>query len=589
MSNRHNITLNNYWSNLVEYFKNPQSPRQKQYEAVRAIVHDKLPMGEVAEQFGYETSTLYSLLRDAKRGRLELFPTVPRGPQEKRTPPEVQQKIVILRRQGLSTDDIHLGLADAGIDISARTVERILKEKGFGKLQRRTNKELGRSSQNTVIPERSEPLDFSDLEPFSIDCPAVGIFFFLPYILETGIIDIVRKCELPESSVIGSVPASLAMLALKLIGARRLSHIGAYNQEPGLGIFAGLNVLPKPTYMCTYSCRCSETMLMKLQNHVITLMREKYPDFYSGEFINLDFHSIPHFGNESELEKLWCGARGKAMKAANTVFAQDADSNAIIYTRADILRSEESEEVKKFVEYWKSIKGGVNETLVFDCKFTTYKILDDLAADNVKFITLRKRHPKLIKETLELPDDKWRKAYIPIPKRKHKHVSVREEEVTLKDCNQALRQITIKDHGRSTPTFILTNNPELTLANILLVYAKRWRVETKLSELVAFFNLNALSSPIMVRIHFDIFWSVIADTLYHLLARDLRRFEDNLAPTISRKFIDMPGRIIYDGEKFTIKIRKRAHTPVLMEVQKLNTPFEIPWLDGKLIEIIWTA
>lgn len=589
MSNRHNITLNNYWSNLVEYFKNPQSPRQKQYEAVRAIVHDKLPMGEVAEQFGYETSTLYSLLRDAKRGRLELFPTVPRGPQEKRTPPEVQQKIVILRRQGLSTDDIHLGLADAGIDISARTVERILKEKGFGKLQRRTNKELGRSSQNTVIPERSEPLDFSDLEPFSIDCPAVGIFFFLPYILETGIIDIVRKCELPESSVIGSVPASLAMLALKLIGAKRLSHIGAYNQEPGLGIFAGLNVLPKPTYMCTYSCRCSETMLMKLQNHVITLMREKYPDFYSGEFINLDFHSIPHFGNESELEKLWCGARGKAMKAANTVFAQDADSNAIIYTRADILRSEESEEVKKFVEYWKSIKGGVNETLVFDCKFTTYKILDDLAADNVKFITLRKRHPKLIKETLELPDDKWRKAYIPIPKRKHKHVSVREEEVTLKDCNQALRQITIKDHGRSTPTFILTNNPELTLANILLVYAKRWRVETKLSELVAFFNLNALSSPIMVRIHFDIFWSVIADTLYHLLARDLRRFEDNLAPTISRKFIDMPGRIIYDGEKFTIKIRKRAHTPVLMEVKKLNTPFEIPWLDGKPIEIIWTA
>jgi len=546
-------------------------------------------MGEVAEQFGYETSTLYSLLRDAKRGRLELFPTVPRGPQEKRTPPEVQQKIVILRRQGLSTDDIHLGLADAGIDISARTVERILKEKGFGKLQRRTNKELGRSSQNTVIPERSEPLDFSDLEPFSIDCPAVGIFFFLPYILETGIIDIVRKCELPESSVIGSVPASLAMLALKLIGAKRLSHIGAYNQEPGLGIFAGLNVLPKPTYMCTYSCRCSETMLMKLQNHVITLMREKYPDFYSGEFINLDFHSIPHFGNESELEKLWCGARGKAMKAANTAFAQDADSNAIIYTRADILRSEESEEVKKFVEYWKSIKGGVNETLVFDCKFTTYKILDDLAADNVKFITLRKRHPKLIKETLELPDDKWRKAYIPIPKRKHKHVSVREEEVTLKDCNQALRQITIKDHGRSTPTFILTNNPELTLANILLVYAKRWRVETKLSELVAFFNLNALSSPIMVRIHFDIFWSVIADTLYHLLARDLRRFEDNLAPTISRKFIDMPGRIIYDGEKFTIKIRKRAHTPVLMEVKKLNTPFEIPWLDGKPIEIIWTA
>jgi len=31
---------------------------------------------------------------------------------------------------------------------------------------------------------------------------------------------------------------------------------------------------------------------------------------------NLDFHSIPHFGNKSEMEKVWCGSRGKAMKRA---------------------------------------------------------------------------------------------------------------------------------------------------------------------------------------------------------------------------------------------------------------------------------
>ncbi len=70
------------------------------------------------------------------------------------------------------------------------------------------------------------------------------------------------------------------------------------------------------------------------------------------------------------------------MKGANTVFAQDSQSNAILYTRADNLRSEEADEVKKIVTYWKNILGRVDETLVFDCKFCSYKVLDELAIDN---------------------------------------------------------------------------------------------------------------------------------------------------------------------------------------------------------------
>ncbi len=45
--------------------------------------------------------------------------------------------------------------------------------------------------------------------------------------------------------------------------------------------------------------------------------------------------------DESEMEHVWCGAKGKTMKGANTVFASDAKSNAVIYTRADILRNGE--------------------------------------------------------------------------------------------------------------------------------------------------------------------------------------------------------------------------------------------------------
>jgi transposase len=589
MTNRQNKTLINSEFNLADYFINPTTPRQKQYEAIRAIIIDGESVEDVAKRYGYKTATVYSILRDAKAGKVELFPIIKKGPRQKRTDTEVQKKIIEFRKMRLSTPDIQKRLAEDSIQLSSRTAERILKDAGFGKLKRRTNIELGITSQCKIIPDRSEHLDFSALDPFNIDCPAVGVFFFIPYILESGIIDIMKECELPDSSNIGSTQACLSMLLFKLIGGKRLSHIGAYDREPGLGIFAGLNILPKSTYMNTYSCRCSESMVMDLQNKIITTFKKKYPHFYCSDYINLDFHSIPHYGDKSEMEKIWCGARGKTMKGANTVFVQDSQSNAILYTRADILRNEEADEVKKFVTFWKNINGKVNETLVFDCKFTAYRILDELEEDKIKFITLRRRYARLIKETLEIPAKEWDKVYLSIPKRKYKHVSVHESEVKLKNCSNTFRQIAVKDHGRSNPTFIITNNNELSMKEILEVYAKRWHVENKLGELVAFFNLNALSSPIMIRIHFDIVWTIIADTLYHRFAQDLRRFESNLAPTIFRKFIDMPGRVVYDGNKFVIKIRKRAHTPILKEVEKLQKPFQIPWLSGKTVEIVWVA
>jgi len=46
----------------------------------------------------------------------------------------------------------------------------------------------------------------------------------------------------------------------------------------------------------------------------------------------------------------------------------------------------------------------------------------------------------------------------------------------------------------------------------------------------------------MIRIHFDILWTLVADTLYHRLAQDLPRFEQQRADSLFRRFIDMPDR-----------------------------------------------
>ena len=93
----------------------------------------------------------------------------------------------------------------------------------------------------------------------------------------------------------------------------------------------------------------------------------------------------------------------------------------------------------------------------------------------------------------------------------------------------------------------------------------------------------------MIRIHFDILWTMIADTLYHRLALDLRRFEKTLAPTIFRKFINMPGKVKYDGNMITLYIRKRAHTPIIKSIEKLNNVFSVPWLNNVPMRIEWTS
>jgi len=574
---------------LIDCFTKDLKPRQNQYEAIRAVAFEEGDMREVALRFGYTPQSLRTLINRLERGRHVLFPEIKRGPKGRHTSAETVKLITELRRKRrLNAREITRELNRLRISIGIRTVERILAETGFPRLRRRTHRERGISKTGTLIAQRSANLDIKGLQPFQEDCQVAGVFLFLPYILESGILDIARQCALPESNDIGKQQAALSMLLLKLIGNERLSHIKQYDMDRGLGLFAGLNILPKPTYMCSYSCRTEAAGLMAFQSKLVEHLRQLYPELYPGKTINLDFHSIPHFGTESEMEKVWCGARGKALKGANTFFAQDGESDALIYTRADIKRSESSEEIKKFVNYWLEIKGIVDETLVFDSKLTHYGILYELDDDDVKFITLRKRSENLIKETLEIPEKEWEKVYLPIPKRKYKHVKVFQNRVELIKGKKTFRQVIIKDHGRAEPTFMISNNESMKLLDILIVYAHRWHIENKLSELIKFFSLNALSSPIMIRIHFDILWTVIADTLYHLFTKDLRRFESCRAPKIFKQFIDMPGQVKYDGERFTVKIRKRATTPILLGVEKLNKEIRIPWLDYKPLKVVWT-
>ena len=466
---------------LKDYFTKDLKPRQRQYEAIRAIAFKEGTIDEIAAHFDYSPRSLDTIINRLVNGKHQLFPDVKTGPKGRRSSKQAVKEIIDLRRKKrLSAKEIAEELKKADSPASIRTVERILQDAGFPRLCRRTDKERGISKKGMLLPQRSADLDIGELSPFRIECQVAGAYLFLPYILESGILDIVSKCDLPESSNIGKIQASLSMLLLKLIGNERLSHISQYNTDMGFGIFAGLNVLPKPGYICSYSCRTEASALMEFSKKITGNFSHMYPDLYKGDTINLDFHSIPHFGDKSQMEKVWCGARGKTLKGANTFFAQDGGSDLLLYANSDIKRKESSKEIKKFVDYWFDVKGIACQTLVFDSKLTRYDMLYELDRAGVKFITLRRRGKNITSRTRMIPEEDWKKYYLPIPKRKHRHVKVYEDKVVLLDNQKPLRQIIIKDHGREEPTYIITNNFDMKTLDILVIYAKRWHIENKL-------------------------------------------------------------------------------------------------------------
>ena len=135
---------------LRELFTGKMNPGQKQYEAVRAVAFNEGTVSEIAAKYGYTKASLRTLIHRVKTGKQQLFPEVKPGPKGRQTKPETIEKIAELRRKKrMNSKEITAELNDANIDVSVRTVERILKDAGFPKLPRRTFQERGLTKQGT--------------------------------------------------------------------------------------------------------------------------------------------------------------------------------------------------------------------------------------------------------------------------------------------------------------------------------------------------------------------------------------------------------------------------------------------------------
>src|SRR5208282_1436678 len=269
---------------------------------------------------------------------------------------------------------------------------------------------LGETVRGAEIPERSEAVSLEALAGQSFQSHGAGVFLFAPFLAQLKMVDVVKAARLPGTKVIPALNYLLSFLAFKLLGTERYAHSGDHGFDPGVGIFAGLNVLPKCTAMSSYSYSLDANHIQRLQRAFVNHGQEI--GLYDGKIINLDFHTVPHFGEESVLEKHWAGARGKVMKGALTLIAQDAGSKLMVYTASDIQREEADDQVLQFNAYWEGIRNGkASPKFIFDSRLTSYKQLSALNAAGVKFITLRRRGKKLVQDIAKIKE--WTKIHIP--------------------------------------------------------------------------------------------------------------------------------------------------------------------------------
>ena len=125
---------------------------------------------------------------------------------------------------------------------------------------------------------------------------------------------------------------------------------------------------------------------------------------FPGESFNLDFHSIPYYGEHpgrgAPLRRRCAAA---ASRACSPSWPRMLDGRAFCYSNADLRKGEEAEEIFRFIAFWKRAHGELPRHLVFDSKLTTYANLARLDEMGITFITLRRRSPKLKQEIALLP------------------------------------------------------------------------------------------------------------------------------------------------------------------------------------------
>jgi hypothetical protein len=424
-------------------FLEPVQTRHRQYEALRAYFVEHRPSADVARAFGYTPASFRVLCHQFRRNPQRVFFVEPsHGPQEQPKKSRARRLIIQMRKRNLSVYDIADALRRRHVEISPTAVAEVLREEGFAKLPRRADDER----PDGVLPDVAERADVRrfTLGPTCFDTHMGGLFVLLPLVVKLGLDRLAVEARLPGTKTLPALQALLSALALKLTSIERKSHVMDLVFDEGLALFAGLNVVPKATFFAQYAGRFGRSTSVRLLRVWLEHLRGHLA--LEGASFDLDFHTVPFFGEDEFIERHYLPRRSHRDKAVLTFIVQDADTDVLCYSNADLRKGEEADEILRFVAFWKETHGKLPSHMVFDSKLTTYKTLARLNAMGITFITLRQRFPALKRYMQNAPAGAWRRVELDAPHRKFRHPKVLDEILRLgNDYTEPVRQICARD------------------------------------------------------------------------------------------------------------------------------------------------
>ena len=567
----------------AQFFALPHSPLHRRYEVLRAFFLEGLTAEAVAQRFGYAPGTVYAMTRDFRRfdDPAAFFFRPPDLPGRPPAPPHPDQcqRVIELRKANLSVPDIKARLdAESGHAPSLRSIGNVLREEGFARLPRRTRAARAAAATPRLRAPASVLLDPLAAQVFQSE-RAAGMLCLLPWIRRYGLDEAIEQAGYPGTSSLPALQSVLAFVALKLSDVRRYSADDLWCMDRGPGLFAGLNVLPKTASLSAYATRTTRAMNTKLLGSLAAIWTAKG---LVGDTANLDFTTLPHWGDDATLEKHWSGTRGRSLVSLSAALAQDPDSRLLLHADASIRHATSDGTALEFLDFSRR-HGPELRYLVFDSRFTTYAQLARLDREGIRFVTVRRRGKRLLAQARALPKDSLRSVRVPTASAT-RLVSAHEEIVTLRDFGGELRQITILRGESRRPSLLLTNDFDASLSASLRRYARRWLVEQSISEQLAFFHLNRLSSSMVIQVDFDLAMTVLAYNLLRLLALDLPpAYRQLTARSLYDRLLCNAAEIALAPGLCTVSLNKKRDLPALLEALQSVGTQRIPWLGNRQI------
>ena len=123
--------------------------------------------------------------------------------------------------------------------------------------------------------------------------------------------------------------------------------------------------------------------------------------------------------------------------------------------------------------------------------------------------------------------------------------------------------MTALDRGHEEPTILLPNNFPLGCPALITRSTQRMLIENGLAEALQFFQAEALSCWVGLRVDVDWPSTLLASSLYRLLAEQVGgSYRQAEAKPLLDKLLDRTGRVVVEAEPVGVRVAKRSRKPL---------------------------